>query len=162
MTWFCEVYASTLLIQYCFILWVFCLSDLVSWQHNESTFLQTRSVIISSCELFLFTVIAVCLCAVCGGRLQCHFRLTGGASTSRSDPLQLPEFLQTLQSSQSEGRVTLQSGHEQTEETQVQAQALFTYVSLDTFSFLWAENLPDLWRCSQFVLSDHIKARPCH
>lgn len=116
-------------------LWVFYLSQLVSRLHNDSTFHRTRSVIISSCELFLFTVIAdVCFCAVCGGRLQCHLRLAGGASATRPDPLQLPELLQTLQSSQSEGRVAFQSGHEQTEKTQIQAQALLTYVSSDDFS----------------------------
>lgn len=102
---------------------------IVSRLHNDHTFHRTRAVTKSLHELFLLTLTAdVCFCAVCCGRLQCHLRLTGGTGAPRPDPLQLPELLQTLQSIQSEGRVAFQSEHKQTEETQVQAQTLLTYV----------------------------------
>lgn len=62
--------------------------------------------------------------AVCGGRLQRHIRLPGGASASRAHPLQLAGLVQGVPPGQSEGGVSVQSRPQQEEEAKEQTQAL--------------------------------------
>lgn len=69
-----------------------------------------------------------CVPAVCGRRLQCHFCLTGGAGPSRSNSLQLPEFIQSVASGQIEGGVPLQGWPQQEKEAEEQTQTLPPYV----------------------------------
>lgn len=73
-------------------------------------------------------LINVAVSTVRGGRLQRHLRFTGRVGASRPHTLQLPEFLQGVQSGQAEGGVSVQGRPEQEEETEEQTQALPSYV----------------------------------
>lgn len=69
----------------------------------------------------------ICVPKVCGGGLQRHVCISGGAGPPRPHSLQLSEFIQNVQSGQSEGGVSVQSWTQQEEETQEQAQTLTPY-----------------------------------
>lgn len=74
----------------------------------------------------------VCVPAVCGGGLQRHVCLSGRAGPSRPHSLQLTEFIQSVQSGQSQGGVSIQGRPQQEEETEEQTKTLATYVQTHT------------------------------
>lgn len=75
----------------------------------------------------------VCVPAVCGGGLQRHVCLSGRAGPSRPHSLQLTEFIQSVQSGQSQGGVSIQGRPQQEEETEEQTKTLATYVQTRTY-----------------------------
>lgn len=103
---------------------------------HESEYLLTTWTTCNSVSLkslcIMWVDCVVCVPAVCGGGLQRHVCLSGRAGPSRPHSLQLTEFIQSVQSGQSQGGVSIQGRPQQEEETEEQTKTLATYVQTRT------------------------------